>query len=62
LNSAPRHRYVAGSILGLLLVTAGGWWGVLHFRAPPATPSIAVLPFLNISSDPANEYFADGLA
>jgi serine/threonine-protein kinase len=27
----------------------------------PATPSVAVLPFLNLSADPENAYFADGI-
>ena len=35
-----------------------GWWRVQHTSTPIA---IAVLPLENLSHDPANDYFADGL-
>ena len=40
---------------------AGAWWWTT--REPgAATRSIAVLPFANLSGDPAQQYFADGMA
>jgi serine/threonine-protein kinase len=45
--------------------TAAAFADALLARAvparPPRLPSLAVLPFLNLSADPENEFFADGI-
>jgi TolB-like protein/tetratricopeptide (TPR) repeat protein len=41
-----------------LVLAVGGWWSSQHKGGPIP---IAVLPLNNLSEDPANDYFADGL-
>jgi TolB-like protein len=54
----------AVAALLLLLVAAGGWY-ILNGRAPKlaeaAHLSVVVLPFANLSGDPSQDYFADGI-
>jgi len=61
MGSAP----LAAAIAALLLLAVAGGWYVLNGRAPkPADAahlSIVVLPFANLSGDPSQDYFADGV-
>ena len=67
---APKRRLglasLAAAIAALLLLTAAGGWYVLSGRvtkpAQAAHLSIVVLPFTNLSGDPSQDYFADGIA
>ncbi len=70
---------LAAGIAALLIVLAGGAWGLLEANRPATvatkssvasnvtTPaegrhlSLVVLPFANLSNDPSQDYFADGV-
>ena len=69
LEKDPKVRYQSAKELlvdlnRVLRDTSSGvvtsWASETH--SPPKEPSIAVLPFVNMSSDPDSEYFGEGLA
>jgi adenylate cyclase len=66
---ASRPRMAAGTAVVLLLIFAAGgwagwrWWqGATASALPlPDRPSVAVLPFANLSADASQDYFSDGV-
>jgi TolB-like protein/class 3 adenylate cyclase len=63
-----RSRVLAAGLIVVTLISAGGFYWFRqwsdHGGSPtlPDKPSIAVLPFTNLSDDPKQVYFADGIA
>jgi serine/threonine-protein kinase len=57
-----RRALLAGGAVAAIAVVGVGGWVVLKPKSAGASDSIAVMPFANLSGDPAQAYFAAGIA
>jgi TolB-like protein/tetratricopeptide (TPR) repeat protein len=59
---ADRRTVLAGGATAAALAAGIGGWTLLKTRSVGAPGSVAVLPFANLSGDPSQQYFSDGIA
>lgn len=56
-----RRNIMTLAVIGLLISAIAGYFVFKRISTRPVEKSIAVLPLANLSDDPANAYFADGI-
>ena len=57
-----RRGLIAGGAVAAIAIAGVGGWALLKPGSGGASDSIAVLPFANLSGDPRQAYFSDGIA
>lgn len=62
--TGPSRRLLIGGAVGAAALAGGGFgaWKYWGGKADDGTASVVVLPFANLSGDPEQAYFADGIA
>jgi TolB-like protein/DNA-binding winged helix-turn-helix (wHTH) protein/Tfp pilus assembly protein PilF len=61
-DSKRGWRWLTLGVCTAMVALAGTWLAVLRYTAAEPIHSLAVLPLDNLSGDPAQEYFADGIS
>jgi len=60
--TVDRRAVLAGGAVAAVAVAGVGGWALLRPSSASASGSVAVLPFANLSGDPTQAYFSDGVA